>query len=385
MQKLPAERFQTADEALEALNAQAVADYSALDALTPDEAVPGGMVIQGSGWAMDTDLEPNEEIRPTEEDVYSGQQDAEPIKEEGWDPITGTGSQTMGIMSLEDQFTTAEPSEPSVEPASAMEPVEKSRVAPSGEAPPPPERPRSGTPPPREPPKPSAATQRRGPDPREVAETVAGRNPRRKNALLAVGAVAVLAVGAVFVFGVGRGRAGSAGPRYTLVTNSLLEPVVLMVSGQVADTLWPQQSDTLDGGPSVSWRLLPPLGPGGQPLGGEFSGVLSGGVESQGNRIFDIVGRTPGQAMFAPVISNPTNRALIVLVNADIPEAAPCECLIPPRSTDVHIGYYPLRSNPTFRFYPARSNYRGPYTEVVEMAGRIDASSGMLRVEVPRR
>jgi hypothetical protein len=209
--------------------------------------------------------------------------------------------------------------------------------------------------------------------------------PRRKNTLLAVGAVAVVAVGAVFLFGVGRGGAGSAGPRYTLVTNSLIEPVVLMVNGQVADTLWPQQRDTLDGGPSVSWRLIPPLGPSGHPLGGEFTGVLSGGVESQGNRIFNIVGRASGQSMFAPVISNPTNRELIVLVNAGIPEAAPCECVIPPRSTDVHIGYYPLRSNPAFRFYPSRSNYRGPHTEVVEMAGRIDASSGMLRVEVPRR
>jgi len=207
---------------------------------------------------------------------------------------------------------------------------------------------------------------------------------RRKKALRVAAPVAVVVVGAVLVFSVfGRGG-GPIGPRFTFVTNSLIEPVVLTVNGQPADTLWPEERDTLDGGPSVSWQLLRPLGPAGQPLGEEFTGVLSGGAESEGNRIFNIVGRTRGRSMFAPVIRNPTSQAFNVVVNAGTPEAVRCNCLIPPRSTNVHIGYYQLRSNPTLWFYRTSSRYGGSYTELVEMAGRVDATSGELSVVVPR-
>jgi serine/threonine protein kinase len=402
MQKQPADRFQTADEALAALAEQAVADYSALDSLTPDDAGPGGMVIQGSGWAMDMELEPNEEIRPTGENVVSPKYDAEPTEEKEWDPTTGTGSHTIGIMSLEDQLSRMDPAEAAVEPEPTPEPVE----TPPAVEPPTPAEPvsRAAQPPapptPAEPPKaaaspppPPAPTEREGPDPQVVVKTVdrmrqarkEATDARRKKALRTAVPVAVVVVGAVLVFGVFGGGGGPTGPRFTFVTNSLIEPVILTVNGQPGDTLWPQERDTLDGGPSVSWQLLRPLGPSGQPLGEEFSGVLSGGVESEGNRISNIVGRTRGRAMFAPVITNPTSQALTVVVNADIPEAARCNCLIPPRSTNVHIGYYQLRSNPTFRFYTTSSRYGGSYTEVVEMAGRVDAASGELQVEVPRR
>jgi serine/threonine protein kinase len=403
MQKLPDERFQTADEVVAALDAQAVADYSALDALVPDDAVPGGMVIQGSGWAMDTDLEPSAEIRPSEQDVYPGKQDAEPIKDEGWDPVQGTGSQTIGMMSLEEQMGRASPpdtggTEPrETAPAqdgepTPVEPADPPRAE-EPPPPPPPKPPSHAEPPPQEPLEPTAPAAPEGPDPRVVVKTVdamrqarkEAADARRKKTIIAVGSITAVVVGAVMVFGVGGGRSGSGGPRYTFVTNSLIEPVELVVDGQLADTLWPRQRDTLPQDPQVSWRLLRPLGGNGQPLGVAFTGVLSGGAESQGNRFFNIVGRTRGRSMFAPVISNPTNRALTVLVNADIPEAARCNCVIPPRSTDVQIGYYPLRSNPTFRFYPSNANYRGRYVEVVEMAGGVDASSGVLTVEVPRR
>jgi hypothetical protein len=87
--------------------------------------------------------------------------------------------------------------------------------------------------------------------------------------------------------------------------------------------------------------------------------------------------------MFAPVISNPTNQSLSVLINADLPEATRCECDIPPGSRDVRIGYYQLLGNPTLRFYPSNSDYQGRFIEVIEMAGSVDASSGELRVEIP--
>ena len=97
------------------------------------------------------------------------------------------------------------------------------------------------------------------------------------------------------------------------------------MNGQIADTLQPNQRDTLphaDGrDPRVSWRLIRPVRSDGQPLGGEFNGSFAAGAEGKGNLTLRIVGRARSRAMFAPVISNPTNQSLSVLINADLPEA----------------------------------------------------------------
>jgi hypothetical protein len=176
-------------------------------------------------------------------------------------------------------------------------------------------------------------------------------------------------------------------PRNTFVLNSLIEPVELFVNGQLVDTLQPEQRDTLphtDGRePRVSWRLIRPVRSNGQPLGGEFNSGFAAGTASEGNRTLSIVGRARNRAMFAPVISNPTSQSLSVLINADLPEATRCECVIPPQSQNVRIGYYQLLGNPTLRFYPANSDYRGLVVEIIEMAEAVDASSGELGVEIP--
>ena len=212
----------------------------------------------------------------------------------------------------------------------------------------------------------------------------------RKIVMIAAAVVAVFVVGPMIQSSIGgRGESTTSVPRSTFVINSLIEHVELLVNGQVADTLQPNQRVTLphtDGrDPRVSWRLIRPLRPDGQPLGGEFNSGFAAGAESEGNRTLSIVGIARNRAMFAPVISNPSNQSLSVLINADLPEATPCECVIPPRSQNVRIGYYQLLGNPTLRFYPSSSNYRGRFIEVIEMAGGIDASSGELRVEIPRR
>ncbi len=379
LQKQPGQRYQTAAEVVAALDEQAVADYSALDALMPDASPQGGMVIQGSGWA-DTDLEPSEDIRPAESTVYtSDRKIVKPEEEEGWDPITGMGGDTLGMMSLHDQAKRA-PAEPA-DPPAKEEPVAVD------------------TPPPGEPP----ATERPTPEPPAQAPShpdvlaIKGTEPgstqwldRRKIVMIAAGAVAVFVVGPMIQSSIGGfGKSAPSGPRSTFVINSLIEPVELLVNGQVADTLRPNQRDTLslvDGrDPRVSWRLIRPVRSNGQPLGGEFNSGFAAGAESQGNRTLRIVGRARNRAMFAPVLSNPTNQSLSVLINADLPEATRCECVIPPRSQNVRIGYYQLFGNATLRFYPTSSNYQGRFIEVVEMAGGVDALSGELRVEIPRR
>ena len=391
LQKQPGERYQTAAEVVAALDEQAVADYSALDALIPDDAPQGGMVIPGSAWAMDMDFEPSEDIRPTDSTVYTSDvTTVEPEEEEGWDPTTGMGGNTLGMMSLRDEASRATPADSAETAEQAEPPAEDEPVA--VDPPPPAERPAPEPPPLAKPERPLAHPSSRP----EVLETK-GTRPgskrwldRRKIVMIAAAAVAVFVVGPMIQSSIrGIDRTAASGPRSTFVINSLIEPVELLVNGQIVDTLQPNQRDTLphaDGrDPRVSWRLIRPVRSNGQPLGGEFNSGFAAGVEAEGNRTLRIVGRARNRAMFAPVIRNPTNRSLSVMINADIPEATRCECVIPPRSQNVRIGYYKLLGNPTLRFYPSNSNYRGRYIEVIEMVGGVDALSGELRVEIPRR
>ncbi len=211
---------------------------------------------------------------------------------------------------------------------------------------------------------------------------------RRKIVVIAAAVVAVFVLGPIIQSSIGGNDENAAPvPRNTFVLNSLIEPVELFVNGQLVDTLQPEQRDTLphtDGRePRVSWRLIRPVQSNGQPLGGEFNSGFAAGTASEGNRTLSIVGRARNRAMFAPVISNPTSQSLSVLINADLPEATRCECVIPPQSQNVRIGYYQLLGNPTLRFYPADSNYRGLVIEIIEMAEAVDASSGELGVEIP--
>ena len=366
LQQQPGERYQTAAEVLAALDEQAVADYSALDALMPDSP-EGGLVIRGSGWAMDENLEPSEDIRPADSTVYPDDMRIELEQEEGSGSIPEMGGDTLGLVSLQDQANRATPAD-SAEPA-APEPPPQVK----------PERPLAHPP--------------SRPEVPEVKGTRPGSKRwlnRRKIVMIAAAAVAVFVVGPMIQSSMGgTDKSAASGQSSTFVINSLIEPVELLVNGQIVDTLQPDQRNTLppaDGRDQhVSWRLIRPVRSDGQPLGGEFNSGFAAGVEGEGDHTLRIVGRARNRAMFTPVIRNPTNRSLSVMINADIPEATRCECVIPPRSENVRIGYYQLWGNPTLRFYPSNSNYRGRYIEVIETVGDVDALSGELIVEVPRR
>ncbi len=397
LQKQPDDRYQTAADVVAALDEKTVADYSALDSLSSHDFPKDGMVIQGSGWAMDDNLEPSEDIRPPDSTVYTSDvRTVEPEEEKGWDPTTGMGGNTLGMMSLHDQASRATPAEP-VEPPAKEEPVAVDQPPPT--QPPATKRPKPEPTPPE--PRPEAKPQRppaHAPLRPEVQETK-GTKPgskqwldRRKIVMIAAAAVVVFVVGPWIQSRIGLiGKGTTSGVPSTFVINSLIEPVELLVNGQIADTLQPNQRDTLphvDGRrPRVSWRLIRPVRSDGQPLGGEFNSGFAAGAEGKDNVTLRIVGRARNRAMFAPVISNPTDQSLSVLINADLPEAIRCECVIPPRSQNVRIGYYSLLGNATLRFYPSSSNYRGRYVEIIEMAGSVDALSGELRVEIsmPRR
>jgi serine/threonine protein kinase len=192
-------------------------------------------------------------------------------------------------------------------------------------------------------------------------------------------------VGALLGGGFGRTVAGE---RYHYITNSLVEPVELLVKGDVDRTLGPGQRDsmplTADNASMVSWRLVRPSRRDGRAMGRQFSAVLAGGVESNGNRHSSIVGISAGRSMFAPLITNPTNLPVAVLINAGTRWETRCNCVVPAGTRDMHIGYYPLLENSTVRFFSARTPYRGRYVERRNFGTSVDRLSGSVALNVGR-
>ncbi len=88
--------------------------------------------------------------------------------------------------------------------------------------------------------------------------------------------------------------------------------------------------------------------------------------------------------MFAPLISNPTNLAVTVLINAGTRWETRCNCIVPAGARGFQIGYYPLLENSTVRFFDARSPYRGRYVERRGFGGQVDRLSGSVALNVSR-
>jgi serine/threonine protein kinase len=175
---------------------------------------------------------------------------------------------------------------------------------------------------------------------------------------------------------------------WQFIRNTLIEPVEIQVDGQVVQTLEPRQQDSMvlprDRPIEVSWRLMRPLQAGSQPMGEEFWEVLSSG-RRRGEDVRSVIsGVTPDRAMFAPLITNGTRGELVALINPGTPRELRCNCVIPPNSRDVRIGYYPLLENTTIRFFDARRPYAGRYEEIGDIFGRVDSLSGAVRLTVER-
>ena len=161
-----------------------------------------------------------------------------------------------------------------------------------------------------------------------------------------------------------------------------------MVNGEVTRTLGPGERDSLlvragENPPTVEWRLIRPRQRDGREVGQEFSSIVSASARQQGgDRYSVIIGVAADRAMFAPLVTNRSNRALVAVINPGTPVEARCNCVIPARSRDVHIGYYPLLDNSTVRFFDARRPYQGAYQAVTDLRGRVDGLSGSVRVTV---
>jgi serine/threonine protein kinase len=94
----------------------------------------------------------------------------------------------------------------------------------------------------------------------------------------------------------------------------------------------------------AQWYLVQPVGPDGQPMGMLLQGTIA--IEHPSGRMERPVDMwASGKPVFAPLITNVSDRPVMVRVNAGLIGAQDCNCQVPPGSTRVHIGYYPLFGN----------------------------------------
>ena len=404
LEKSPDDRFERAAEVLEALQTGGESLESDGEESATGDDLGVGEIVQGAGWDFDDMLGPD--VKPPPQQVY----EVGPVEESAPAPKPaapkppppepiGPGADLIpgAFLEMDQMAPAAKPApEPPVDETDGADVV--GAAAPTAAAPPPHE------PPPAPEERPAASAE---------PSKVAGRVPRavvssaesvrrllvrsydygpellvriarqRKTWYYVGGGVGVvlfwLAVKALFF--------GPPNLHWQFITNSLVEPVQILVDGRVVQTLHPGQRDSLvlpRGRPiDVSWQLIRPR-QGQQEMGEEFWDVLTSGRRRGKDVRSVITGVTSDRVMFAPRITNRTNRELVAQINPGTPWELRCNCVIPPSSRDVPIGYYPLLENSTIRFFDARRAYSGQYQEIGDISGRVDAVSGSVGVTVER-
>ncbi|UCF40504.1 MAG: protein kinase [Gemmatimonadota bacterium] len=175
--------------------------------------------------------------------------------------------------------------------------------------------------------------------------------------------------------------------QYHVLRNALVEPVQILVDGQMVYTLEAGQQDSiiLPRGRSVqlAWRLVRPR-QGREQMGEVFEVVLPSGEERGEDARSVITAVDSSRAMFAPRITNRTNLRLVALINYGTTVELRCNCEIPPNSENVQIGYYPLLEGSTIRFFDARRAYSGRFQEITGLVTRVDTLSGAIGITVER-
>jgi len=167
----------------------------------------------------------------------------------------------------------------------------------------------------------------------------AGGAPRRRVGWLLL--LAALIGGAAWFLGTRR--------PVLLVRNHLVEPVRVVLGAESFEV--PAGGEARRklrrAGPLVAqWYLVRPNGPGGVPLGVELQGSIADSTP-RGTVLADVTAMGGDRPVFAPLVTNATEQALAVTVNAGTTTAQPCACAVRPGAVRAHIGYYPLYLNST--------------------------------------
>ncbi len=405
LQKAPEDRFQSAAEVLEALETGAAAPESAGEGSALDD-IGAGDIVLGASWDFDELVAP--EVKPPPQPVYdlgSVEESApapppepatpppEPAPPEP-EPITPGGELIPGAWFEMDRAAPA--AKPAPEPAEEEAAPEAEGAPPSEVAAPTRDEVEPEALPEAEPaePEPEALVPKPSRIPPwlmqmyDYGPELLVRLARQRQTWYYVGLAAGVVLAVVLISLAVRAmffRPPTV--HYQFVRNELVEPVHILIDGQMVHTVQAGQHDSLilprGRSVEVSWRLVRPR-QGGQQLGEEFEVVLSTGARRGRETRSAIAAVAPDRAMFAPLVTNRTNRELVALVNAGTPVELRCNCVIPPNSQDLHIGYYPLLENSTVRLFDARRPYRGRYQEIGDIAGRADTLSGSFSITVER-
>jgi hypothetical protein len=182
---------------------------------------------------------------------------------------------------------------------------------------------------------------------------------------LAVAVILVLFLGFRFALG-----------KPTLVVeNHLLEPVRVVLAGQTLEVeAGGKLVHRIPRDPQVvaQWFLVRPVS-GGQPMGSDVQGTLV--IDSPRGRVVRVIdGNSAGTPFFAPLITNASAQPLSIRVNAGLAGATECGCSVPPGSTRVHIGYYPLFLNSSVQ----ASRGDGKSATFKDLGPQVDRAVGMV-------
>ena len=159
-----------------------------------------------------------------------------------------------------------------------------------------------------------------------------------------------------------------------VVENRLVEPVRFAVGGrQVEVAAGSTMREKIPrGAPLASpWYLVRPSGPVGEPLGVALQGTLSED-KPRGEVLRVIDAGSASEPVFAPLITNATDQALTIIINAGSVKASACACRVKPGAVRARIGYYPLFLNSAVQATtPAggRATFR-------ELGKKVDRESG---------
>ena len=430
LEKHPDDRFQTAADALQALESPSTPLGGSALKTEPEE---GGVVVRGSAWDIDVAVwandAPPEPPKTTVYDVSTPVVDQDPF-DQAWLPTTEHETpaeapsdaqepaeevpDSLGIEHAPD-VTRAEPiaAQPDA-PSPAAQPDAPPPAA-QPDAPPPAAQKKTPIPPPR--PTPAAAAPPSEPPVAEVPveeEAVPSRvvprraspytNPRpRKGRGRALALLPVIAlVGAAGFWLTKGGGASQLGgltsvlpgggaqatdpnsPAFQFVSNSLVFPVEILRGDEVLSTIQPGQRDSLPlkSAADIRWRLVRPSD-NNREMGANASVPIQQGVEMDGSWYATVSARSGEQALFAPRINNRTSRDVMVVINPGTRSEIACNCRIDIGVVGKHIGYYPLLQNSVVRFYDARRGTRGPFRDVTVFRDRIETFPGTITISVP--
>jgi uncharacterized protein YjdB len=167
------------------------------------------------------------------------------------------------------------------------------------------------------------------------------------------------------------GRSGSAtvtitpAPFTISVTNQLVYNIRVQGNGLDLGTVFAGVTQTFSiAGTSafvLSWDLIRPTTSTGVPTGEVLGGSFSAVANASGTISYSVDNTLGSTTYFAPLMTNSSSVGLLMVVNQGLVGELRCNCVVPPNSSRVGLGYYRLLSNTNVRAYRDTSNYTGGY------------------------